>query len=484
VRTCLYRIATNRCLNALRAGARRPHDQVAYRPEVPLPEPSRRRTHPSRLEPYPDVLLDGIADRTPGPEARYELREAVSLAFLAALQQLPPRQRAVLVLRDVLGFRAAEVAGILGTTGNAVTSALTRARAAMAQEWPDPGRDRAPLPDTPRERRPAGLRVLSPGSGDVDPARPRRDRADPGRRPDHRGDPVPGQLATRHVRVPAVSPPGRAPQAGAGAEPRTAPPRCSGRTPMRTDAGDLRTRAERLRALHSGPMLVLPNVWDAAGATIVAEAGFPAVATSSAAIAAMLGHPDGEGAPWQEMFAAAGRIARAAPVPVTVDAEAGYGLPPRELVDRLLSIGAVGCNLEDTDHRNGGLLEAGAHADWLAGVRAAADDAGVPIVVNARVDAFLPGARIPEPDRLGEAIRRGRLYRDAGADCIYPIGVGRRQDVAALVAGLPGPVNGNTGDHLDLAALRELGVARVSYGPRFYRAALAALRAAVRELRA
>ncbi|MEV4326027.1 isocitrate lyase/phosphoenolpyruvate mutase family protein [Microbispora rosea] len=251
---------------------------------------------------------------------------------------------------------------------------------------------------------------------------------------------------------------------------------------MAADVADLKTRAERLRELHSEEMLVLPNVWDAASATIVAEAGFPAVATASAAISEMLGYPDGEGAPWQEMFAAAGRVARVVSVPVTVDAEAGYGMEPRELVDRLLDIGAVGCNLEDTDHRAGGLVEAGAHAQWLAGVRSAADDAEVPIVINARVDTFLPASGIPEPDRVTETIRRGRLYRDAGADCIYPIGVRQKHDLATLVTELPGPVIGNTGEYLDLATLREMGVARVSYGPRFYRAALADLKTAVQEL--
>jgi 2-methylisocitrate lyase-like PEP mutase family enzyme len=253
---------------------------------------------------------------------------------------------------------------------------------------------------------------------------------------------------------------------------------------MAADVTDLKARARKLRELHSGEMLVLPNVWDAASATIVAEAGFPALATASAAISAMLGYPDGEGAPWQEMFAAAGRVARAATVPVTVDAEAGYGLQPRELVDRLLEIGAVGCNLEDTDHRAGGLVEAAAQARWLADVRSAADEAAVPIVINARVDAFLPPSGVPEPDRVAEAVRRGRLYLDAGADCIYPIGVREQRDIATLVTELPGPVNGNTGDRLDLATLRELGVARVSYGPRFYRAALAELKTAVQQLRA
>jgi RNA polymerase sigma-70 factor (TIGR02960 family) len=160
LRTWLYRIATNRCLNALRAGARRPPDYADYRPEVPLPEPSHRRAEPSWLEPYPDVLLD----ETPGPEARYELRESVSLAFVAALQELPPRQRVVLVLRDVLGFRAAEVARILDTTEDAVTNALKRARRAL----PGPAAERAPLPNSPGERRIVDDFVRAFEAGDVD----------------------------------------------------------------------------------------------------------------------------------------------------------------------------------------------------------------------------------------------------------------------------------------------------------------------------
>jgi 2-methylisocitrate lyase-like PEP mutase family enzyme len=249
---------------------------------------------------------------------------------------------------------------------------------------------------------------------------------------------------------------------------------------MTIDSASLRAHADRLRELHRGVMLVLPNVWDATSAAIVADAGFPAVATASAAVSATLGYPDGDQAPWQEMFAAAGRIARAVSVPVTVDAEAGYGLPPRELVDRLLEVGAVGCNLEDTDHRAGGLRDAEKHAQWLADVRSAADDAGVPIVINARVDTFLPTSNVS--DRINETVRRGRLYRDAGADCIYPIAVGDKETIATLVTELACPVNGNTNDNLDLDTLREVGVARVSYGPRFYRAAMADFAAAVASL--
>ncbi|MCO1659893.1 sigma-70 family RNA polymerase sigma factor [Pseudonocardia humida] len=168
VRTWLYRIATNRCLNALRAGARRPPAYATYQPEVPLPEPSHRGPEPSWLEPYPDALWEGIADQVPGPEARYEARESVSLAFLAALQQLPPRQRAVLVLRDVLGFRTAEVARILDTTQDAVTGALKRARGTLAEELPGADRDGAPLPGSPRERRIVAEFVRAFEAGDVD----------------------------------------------------------------------------------------------------------------------------------------------------------------------------------------------------------------------------------------------------------------------------------------------------------------------------
>jgi 2-methylisocitrate lyase-like PEP mutase family enzyme len=248
---------------------------------------------------------------------------------------------------------------------------------------------------------------------------------------------------------------------------------------------DLKAHADLLRDLHHGSMLVLPNAWDEPSAELVAELGFPVVATSSAAVAESLGHRDGENAPWREMFAAVARIAAAVSVPVTVDAEAGYGLAPDELVSRLLEAGATGCNLEDTDHRAGGLVDAAAQADRLAGVRAAADAAGVPIVINARVDVFLPPSGIPEPDRLTEAIRRARLYRDAGADCVYPIGGSTSDNLTRLIAGVPGPVNGNTTGSLDLEALRSLGVARVSYGPRFYRAGgLPGLRAALERLAA
>jgi RNA polymerase sigma-70 factor (TIGR02960 family) len=151
MRAWLYKIATNRCLNSLRASARRPAPATAPWPGAPPPEPTRR-AEPLWLQPYPDALLDDLPDTAPGPEARYESREALALAFTAGLQRLPPRQRAVLVLRDVLGYPAAEAAGILETTETSVNSALQRARATLGAQATTAGHEPPPAPGSARER--------------------------------------------------------------------------------------------------------------------------------------------------------------------------------------------------------------------------------------------------------------------------------------------------------------------------------------------
>jgi RNA polymerase sigma-70 factor (TIGR02960 family) len=164
VRAWLYRIATNRSLDALRASRRRPEDLQRM---TEVPEPTRR-AEPIWLEPFPDVLLDGVPDEAPGPEARYETKEAIALAFIVGLQHLPPQQRAVLVLRDVLGFRAGEVAEMLETTEPSVNSLLRRARAAFDVRLPATGRERAPLPNSKRERDVVGRFAEAVEAGDVD----------------------------------------------------------------------------------------------------------------------------------------------------------------------------------------------------------------------------------------------------------------------------------------------------------------------------
>jgi RNA polymerase sigma-70 factor (TIGR02960 family) len=164
VRAWLYRIATNRCLNALRARARRPQEVTSM---PPSPEPTRR-VEPIWLEPYPDVLLEDLPDRSPGPAARYEARESIELAFIVALQGLPPRQRVALVLRDVLGFRNAEVAEMLDTGEASVKGALQRARAALRARLPAADRERAPRPNSAAERRLVGRFADAVQSGDID----------------------------------------------------------------------------------------------------------------------------------------------------------------------------------------------------------------------------------------------------------------------------------------------------------------------------
>jgi RNA polymerase sigma-70 factor (TIGR02960 family) len=163
VRSWLHRIAVNGCLNALRDRSRRPRE-VPMMAEPPQPT---RMADPVWVEPYPDMLLDGVPDAAPGPEARYDTKEAFELAFVTALQHLPPRQRAVLVLRDVLGYPAAEAAGMLDTTEASVKGALQRARAALQARLPG-GRDRAPLPGSPRERQLAGRFAAAVEDGDID----------------------------------------------------------------------------------------------------------------------------------------------------------------------------------------------------------------------------------------------------------------------------------------------------------------------------
>ena len=223
------------------------------------------------------------------------------------------------------------------------------------------------------------------------------------------------------------------------------------------------------RTLHQQRLpddpLVLPGPWDAVSAREFAAAGFPALATPSAGIAASLGYPDGA-TPVDEMFAAVARIARAVDVPVSADVEDGYGLAPRELVERLLAAGAVGCNLEDS--HAGVLTDPHAHADRLAEVR---DAAGDRLFLNARVDTFAYGDQDPE-----QAIQRAALYVAAGADCVYPIEAPPAA-LPLLRSGIQGPLNVlATLDGPSPTELGTLGATRITFGPGLLRRTAEALR--------
>lgn len=225
----------------------------------------------------------------------------------------------------------------------------------------------------------------------------------------------------------------------------------------------------------AGDPLVLPGPWDAGSAKIFADAGFPALATPSAGVSASLGYADGGGTPAAEMFAAVARIVRAVDVPVSADIEDGYRLAPKELVERLLETGAVGCNLEDTDLATGELKDPRRHADWLAEVRA---EAGGALVLNARVDTFLRGEKT-----AAAAIERGRLYVAAGADCVYPI-LCPPELIGEIATAVAAPLNVIAGpEGPTLSRLGELGAARITFGPGLYRQAMAEVTDIARHLR-
>ena len=233
---------------------------------------------------------------------------------------------------------------------------------------------------------------------------------------------------------------------------------------------DLATRARTLLDLHhTGTTLVLPTVWDAWSARAVVAAGFPALSIGSHPLADSRGQSDNEGMTLADALEGVRRVCAAVDVPVTADMESGYGTAPGELVERLLEAGAVGLNLEDTVHSEGGRMRSVAeHADYVGGLRAAADTAGVDVVVNARTDVWLDPARFEDP--LGEAVARLKACEEAGSRCSYPVRVPDADTLRALLDALDGPVNvtadpraGAPSGSLD--ELRAAGVHRITFGP-------------------
>ena len=240
-------------------------------------------------------------------------------------------------------------------------------------------------------------------------------------------------------------------------------------------------KAALLNKLHHGPkILVLANAWDAISARIVEEIGFPAVATTSAGVAATLGYPDGQRVLREEMLEAVARIARAVQVPVTADMEAGYGTSPEEMAETALALveaGAVGLNLEDvTGDDENSQVALGLQAEKISAIREASAAAGVPLVINARTDVYLMPIG-PAETRFERTVERLRAYAKAGADCVFAPAVKDAETIAKLVKAVEAPLNillvpGAP----NLNELEELGVARASIGSGLMRATLATAR--------
>ncbi|WP_285567744.1 isocitrate lyase/phosphoenolpyruvate mutase family protein [Streptomyces sp. RTGN2] len=233
---------------------------------------------------------------------------------------------------------------------------------------------------------------------------------------------------------------------------------------------DLRTtveRAQRLNQLHAEyKPLVLPTVWDVWSARTASDAGFSALTIGSHPLADSRGADDHEGQTFEEVLAAVRQIVASVDVPVSVDLEAGYGQEPADLIAGLIEAGGVGLNIEDTVHSDGGRVRSTQeHAQYIAGLRAAADDAGVPVWVNGRTDLFLHAER--PSDVLDEAVERLRAMEQAGADSVYPVRIQDDDDLLTAVTGaLTIPVNSTAHPvKHDLERFRRLGVGRITYGP-------------------
>jgi len=250
----------------------------------------------------------------------------------------------------------------------------------------------------------------------------------------------------------------------------------------------LKEKATAFGAMHRGPkILLLPNVWDAASAVIVRQAGFSALATSSAGIAFSLGYPDGQKISRDEMLAAVARITKCVDVPVTADVEAGYGPRPEDAAETtrgVLEAGAVGMNLEDaTGDVDNPLADLQLQVEKIRAVRQVAVSSGVPVVLNARTDAYLLQVGKPEK-RYDLALSRISAFRDAGADCLIVTGVNDVETIQRFVRDLKFPLNILAGPGSPpVAELEKLGVARVSLGSGVMRATLGHLQRIAAEVK-
>ena len=251
----------------------------------------------------------------------------------------------------------------------------------------------------------------------------------------------------------------------------------SGTRMSQLDHAQQSDKAERFRALHRGPkVLVLPNAWDVVSARIFEEAGAAAIATTSAGVAFTLGYPDGQKISRDLMLAAVARIAAKVKVPVTADVESGYGDRPEDAAETaraVIEARAVGLNVEDAVHDGGGaLVDLSLQLEKIAAIREIGKQLGVPLVVNARTDVYLLAFGEPE-SRYDEAVRRLAAFRDAGADCLFVPGVRDIGTIGRLVRDLAHPVNILAGPGSpSIPELQKVGVARVSLGSSAMRATL------------
>ena len=232
---------------------------------------------------------------------------------------------------------------------------------------------------------------------------------------------------------------------------------------------------------HSGKLLILPNIWDCLGANLLESLHYPAIATASASVAFTNGYDDGQRISFDSVLALLKKIVSSVSIPVSADIESGFAendLQLEENTKRLLATGIVGINIEDTDKKTNSILPVETQCEKIKLIKKVSQAVGVPLFINARADVYLRGKDFDTPEsKFEEALKRGRAYKAAGADCFYPIAMTRQEDIKRMVEQLQMPVNVITIPGIpELNVLNEIGVARVSLGPSFLKIAIKAMK--------
>lgn len=232
---------------------------------------------------------------------------------------------------------------------------------------------------------------------------------------------------------------------------------------------------------HSGRVLILPNIWDPLGANLLESLNYPAIATASASVAFTNGYDDGQKISFDSVVAILKKIVSSVNIPVSADIESGFAENDQQLTENikeLIATGIVGINIEDTEKETNSIVTPDTQCAKIKLIKKVSEEAGVPLFINARADVYLRGKNFDTPEsKFEEALKRGRAYKAAGADCFYPIGMTRQEDIKRLVEQLQMPVNVITIPGIpELSVLNEMGVARVSLGPSFLKIAIRAMK--------
>ena len=231
---------------------------------------------------------------------------------------------------------------------------------------------------------------------------------------------------------------------------------------------------------HNGKLMVLPNIWDPLGASLLESLGYSAVATASASISFSNGYPDGEKIPFTDLLLILQRIVKQVKIPVTADIETGYASNKHMLsenIKKLVDTGIAGINIEDGSHDDGSLTPLETQREKISLIKRTALAMGIPLFINARTDVYLQAGNLAGEEKIAEAIQRGKAYKDAGADGFYPIFLKKKEDIETIVKAVALPLNILLLPGIpDFEALQKAGVARLSLGPGYLNIAINAMK--------